>query len=280
MASHLDTGNYYDHLQIMYDIFYSRGTSSLHYGFWEKNTKTIEESIINTNKFVVKCLNLNDKDIILDAGCGIGGTCLFIGKRYNAKIIGITLSKRQLIRARKKANIIGLNNVTFSQQDYTKTDFKDKSFTKIYGIESICYTKNNLDFLIEAYRLLKNNGRLVISDGFLARENLNKKEKQVLKSCLIGWDLPNLSTKEKFFEDLKKAGFKNIKYYDKFKSIRKTRNRIYRLGLFGYLLTLLMYLFRLVPKCIHDNTIMCLNQKRLFSDKNNIATYGVFIAEK
>jgi cyclopropane fatty-acyl-phospholipid synthase-like methyltransferase len=274
------TGSYYDKLQIFYDLVYSKKTAGMHYGFWEEDTKTTEESILNTNKFVVKCLDINDDDIILDAGCGVGGTCVHIGKRHNAEIVGITLSKLQVKKARKKTDRQGLSNISYSQQDYTRTTFQDKSFTKIYGIESVCYTQNKLDFFNEAYRLLKNKGKLVISDGYLARKDLNRKERKVLKKCLIGWGLSTAPTKEDVFNDLRKAGFKNIKYHDKFKSIRKTRNRIYRLGIGIYLFTLLLDTFRLAPKCIHENTLMCLNQKRLFSDKNNIATYGVFVAEK
>ena len=77
----MNTGAYYDNLQKIYDLFYSKRTLGLHYGFWEKNTKTTEESIINTNKFVIKYLDINDNDTILDAGCGIGGTSIFIAKQ-------------------------------------------------------------------------------------------------------------------------------------------------------------------------------------------------------
>ena len=92
--------------------------------------------------------------------------------------------------------------------------------------------------------------------------------------------MPNLSTREKFLEDLKKSGFKNIRYYNKFEAIKKTRDRIYRLALLGYIFSLLTYKLRMIPKCLHDNTVMGINQKKLCSDKNNIATYGVFVAEK
>lgn len=56
---------YYNKNQILYTLFYSKGTDGIHYGFWEENTKTTEESIINTTKFVAKCLEINKNDKIL-----------------------------------------------------------------------------------------------------------------------------------------------------------------------------------------------------------------------
>ena len=121
---------------------------------------------------------------------------------------------------------------------------------------------------------------MVISDGFLINKNLSREEKQILKKCLDGWGLSNLTTKGKFYQDLKNVGFRNIKYYDKFDSIKKTRDRLYRCGILGYLFSLVLFKLKLVPKCVHDNTIMCIYQKKLFSNENNLATYGVFVAEK
>jgi len=273
--------NYYNRVQKLYDIIYSKGTNHLHYGFWNKNTKSIKESLMNPLKFLCKILKINNKDIILDAGCGIGGTSIYIAKNYRAKVIGLTISDVQLNRAEELKFVNNLQSkIKFFKDDYTKTHFKNSSFTKIFGIESICYAHKKLDFIKEAYRLLKKEGKLVVIDAFLLRDNLNKNEEKILKNFLEGWAVPNLSTIKSFKQDLKKVGFKNIRYYDKFKEIKKTRDRIYRLAKIGYLPGLIAYKLGLVPKEMHFNTLAGLSQKKLFSKRINMATYGIFIADK
>lgn len=273
--------DYYNHNQVLYNIFYSNGTDGLHYGFWEKNTKSHAESIINTTKFIAKCLKINKNDKVLDAGCGIGGSSIYLAKNYGAKVVGITLSEVQLKAANEKALKLGLQNqVKFAIQDFTKTNFNDKSFSKIFGLESICYSNKKIDFLKEAYRLLKKGGIITVADGFQVRTNLSDKEKEIYQKWLKGWIVPNLATVESFRNDLKKAGFKNIKYYDKFNEIKKTRDRIFRIGIFGYPFTWLSSNLGFFSKDMHENTKAMLCQKKVFSDSNNIATYGVFVAEK
>ena len=168
-----DIREYYDQNQIMYALFYSKGTNGLHYGFWNKDTKKTSDAILNTNKFVLKCLEINDQDSVLDAGCGVGGTSIFIAENSGAEVSGITLSDTQL----KKAEKLALKSkssklLNFSNQDFTKTNFLDNSFSKIFGIESICHANKKIDFLREAYRILKENGKIVIIDGFLKRQIL------------------------------------------------------------------------------------------------------------
>ena len=68
--------------------------------------------------------------------------------------------------------------------------------------------------------------------------------------------------------------------YDKLKDIKRTRNRIYNIGALAYVFSWILYKLGIFSNYMHKNTIGCINQKKVFADENNIATYGVFVAEK
>ena len=271
------TKEYYDETQILYTLFWSQ--DALQYGFWDKNTRNLSEAILNSNEFILNCLNINSRDFVLEAGCGIGGTSIFIAEKTGAKVTGITISDVQLKKAKEKAHKSKASNLlNFSNQDFTKTNFRKETFSKIFGIESICYAHKKIDFLNEAYRIMKFNGKIAIVDAYRTRRKINKKEREIYNKFLKGWTVPNLSLKDDFFNDLKKAGFKNIIFHDKLESIKKSSKKIRRLGIFSYPLILLLSLLKIIPKSMHGNAIACINQKRLFD--NGMLTYGVFVAEK
>ncbi len=276
-----DIKEYYNQTQILYNLFYSKGTNGLHYGFWYKDTKKPSEAILNTNRFVLKVLQIDKNDSVLDAGCGIGGTSVFIAENTGAMVSGITLSEVQIQQANQLASKSKSSKLLeFSKQDFTKTKFDDNSFSKIFGIESICHAHKKIDFLREAYRILKKGGKIAVVDGFLERQNLSDKENKIYSKWLYGWGVPNLATKESFQNDLKKVGFKKIKYYNMFNEIKKSRDRIYRLAFFAHPLSWIFQKLGIFSKKMHDNTISGICQKKVFSDSDNIATYGVFVAEK
>ena len=83
---------YFDKTFPIYKKYWYRNSESyaLHYGFWEKDTKTFNESLINTNKFLANKLNIKSTDTVLDAGCGVAGSSIWIAKNFQAKVIGIT----------------------------------------------------------------------------------------------------------------------------------------------------------------------------------------------
>ena len=266
---------YYDDTRILYNIFWSK---ALHYGFWNKGTKKISDAVENTNRFVSELLDLQKSDYVLDAGCGVGCSSFFMAENFGVKIKGITLSSKQVEQARKDAKKLHLDDsVSFEVMDFNNTDFKDETFTKIFSIEGACYARNKLDFLRETYRILATGGKIVIVDGFLIKKGLSKKEKEIYNKCLLGWKGNNLSLKDDFLSDLRKSGFKNIRFYDKTDEVMPSSRRI---ALYGHLFspgTFILSKLKLISKNIYEHTIACINQKKAL---HKFTIYGVFYAEK
>src|SRR5690606_21296700 len=102
---------------------------------------------------------------------------IFMAKNFGCKAIGISLVEEQIVKARENAITMQMEALTdFQQMDYNRSSFKDNSFDIIIGIESICYATSKMDFLKEAYRLLKKGGRLVLAENLQAKENLSAQE--------------------------------------------------------------------------------------------------------
>jgi len=267
-----DVAKYYETNQFYYSKFWS--PTALHYGLWYSNTTSLAEAITNTNALVARAVNINVHDRVLDAGCGVGGTSIYLSESTGAEVHGVTLSPRQLgIANSLAAKSPAKDRLNFSIMDYCHTIFGDGMFSKIVAIESVCHTTNKLDFLLEAARLLRPGGQIAVIDFFFARENLTREERNAHEKSMNGWAVSNLATSKEFVGFMERAGFINIQPTDLVEHIWPSVERIYRWGLLAWPINFVKVNLARAPR-----SVACRYQRYLF--RQRIGTYRMFVATK
>lgn len=102
----------------------------MHYGFWDDKTKNRQQAILNENREVVRLGRIKKNMRILDAGCGVGGTAIYIAKHTGAKIWGITIDPNQVRLATFYAKkSLYLQTQTFQRKTFQKQHFQIASLT-------------------------------------------------------------------------------------------------------------------------------------------------------
>lgn len=95
---------------------------------------------------------------VLDIGCGWGGLGLSLAKLADANVTGITLSNEQLLRARNRAQKMGLDKqVRFELRDYRKVQ---ERFNRIVSVGMFEHVGVNhyQEFFDQVYKLLSDDG--------------------------------------------------------------------------------------------------------------------------
>ncbi len=101
---------------------------------------------------------------ILDIGCGIGGSTLYLAEKFQAQATGITLSPVQANRATERAQAAQLSqNVNFQVANALEMPFEDDSFDLVWSLESGEHMPNKIQFLQECYRVLKPGGLFLMA---------------------------------------------------------------------------------------------------------------------
>lgn len=101
-----------------------------------------------------------DSLTVLDAGCGIGAvTKYFAALHPEAEFTCLNISTEQIKEGEKNK----LNNMSFVEGSYDAMPFPDNTFDFIYFYQSIGY-RPLIKTLEEVYRVLKPNGKVLISD--------------------------------------------------------------------------------------------------------------------
>ncbi|MFH1661626.1 MAG: class I SAM-dependent methyltransferase [Candidatus Falkowbacteria bacterium] len=261
---------YYEQCDNSYQHWGSEEIYNIHYGFWDDETHSHIEALNNMNRVLAEKVGIKSGDRILDAGCGVGASSIWLAKHYNVEVVGITLSELQCQKATIFAKKEGLyDRVKFYVQDYTKTSFPDKSFDVVWAVESVCHTINKNKFLNETKRLLKAGGRLILADGFIRKES--KLDKILLNNWIKRWAIPNLADADSFKKYAEKIGFKNTNFEDISKNILRSSREIFKRGSFG------LPTYKLKNKVQIDHVIGCIFQH--LSLKADVWFYGVFYAE-
>ncbi|WP_170110570.1 methyltransferase domain-containing protein [Flavilitoribacter nigricans] len=240
-----DIENYYDHTEVHYRMWWNlEEAAGLHYGIWEPDTRTNTEAILNTNARLMRLGGITAADRVLDAGCGIGGSALFLAEQLGCRVEGITLSRRQVETATRLAAEKELDElVSFSRQNYLDTDFPDAHFDVVWAIESFGSAPAKADFFREMYRILKPGGRILFADTFKPYPYDITTDKDML-TMLNGWAISDILALEELEAMSREQGFPHFRVEDVSAQIKPSVNRIYRAALFGMIGTKAYNLFK------------------------------------
>lgn len=265
---------YYDATLSTYEkMWYSPKSLALHFGYYDKNTKTHAASLVKINEVLSKIANIQATDKVLDAGCGVGGSAIWLAKNYHCKVIGININSAQL----QKAIIYASDNevsdlVSFEKQDYTATSFKDKDFSVVWAQESFSHTQQKQKLINETYRILDDNGRLIMAEYLLVKtENLNKKNQKIYNKWIDGHAMSGLLSKSEYQKILQEAGFKNIEFLDITKNVAPSLRKLYRMS------KTLAQIINIIFKIGFANK---LKKNILWKFKNIEASYNQYLALK
>ncbi len=275
-----DTAKHYDDCYRDYLLAWcNKENLALHYGYWDKNTTSHHQALLNKNQILYDTVGIKPTDKVLDAGCGIGGSSIWMARHHQNKVTGITVSAKQVSYARKHAKRHGVADlVEFEVSDYCQTPFEDESFDIIWGLESVCYAVNKGDFLAEAYRLLRKGGRIVVCDGFMFRNKFNKDEWQAIMTCFNGWAVPNLCSASEFRQSLEQNQFKNIASLDLTAETLPSSAHMYKISKRLQPIQKLSQWLGLRSKAQTANFEVGLAQYKLFHEQ--LVDYHIFTAEK
>lgn len=211
-----DVADYYEKTRWDYRwVWGTRNTQALHYGYYEKGVTNHAAAVANKNRVLADMVNIQSTDKVLDAGCGVGGSAIWLAKNRGCKVVGISLSKGQVKDATDFAEQRNVaQKATFQKADFTQTPFESASFDVVWAIESVCHAEEKSTFFKEAYRLLRPGGRLVINDFFRTDRPFSNAQEELLQSWLHGWAMPDIDTPGEHSAHAKQAGFKNVEYTD------------------------------------------------------------------
>ena len=272
--------HYYDSSEIDYKLIWDlRESLALHFGYWDDKVKNFRQALERENEILAERAHMKSSDVVLDAGCGVGGSSIFLAKKFNCRVIGITLSQKQADMATKNDQKSGVeNNTEFVVMDFENMTFPDGTFDVVWGVESICHAHSKRKFIEDSYRILKQHGRLIIADGFATRDIFTDGEKNIMQKWLSGWGVNFLETKENFETFSLKIGFQKTQFKDVTENVMPSSKRLYSYSFSTMFVGKIAEFLKLRTKTQTGNIVSA--QYQHIALLRGLWRYGIFYAEK
>ena len=148
-------------------------------------------------------------EVCVDLGSGRGTDVLRMAESVGSTgfVYGIDISDGMLDKARRNAEKFGVTNVSFVRSELEKLELPDKVADLVISNCTLNHAANKQSVWNEIYRILKKDGRFVISDIYatsaIADEYRN--DPVAVAECWAG-----SVTRSEYMQQLEKAGFASV----------------------------------------------------------------------
>ena len=116
--------------------------------------------------------NIKECETIVDLGSGVGFDCFLASKKVGSKgyVIGVDMTPEMIIKAREVSKKYNYDNVDFRLGEIENLPVADNIVDVVISNCVINLSPNKQRVYNEIYRILKNGGRIAISDIVLMKE--------------------------------------------------------------------------------------------------------------
>lgn len=169
-------------------------TSTIHRRLWAPGVRDAREAAEHVHHVLAERIGDGAREV-LDLGCGVGATCLWLAERLGVTTTGITVSPVQHALAEGSARRRGLDaQCRFLLGDFMRLHavVAEGSFDAAYAIESFLHAPEAAGFFAEASRALRPGGRLFVCDDFLTKAA--PQEARAIARFKRGWHVSTLLT--------------------------------------------------------------------------------------
>lgn len=158
----------------------------------------------------VALASLEKGQTVLDLGSGGGFDCFLAANRVgkSGKVIGVDMTAEMIDNARENARKGKYENVEFRLGEIENLPVADGKVDVVISNCVINLSPNKKRVFEEAFRVLKPNGRLMVSDIVLLKKlpEIIRKNVQAYIGCLSGAEM-----KDRYLQMIKEAGFQEVK---------------------------------------------------------------------
>ena len=227
---HENLRDYYEDTWFDYRFLWlDKHTRALHFGYEQPGERKHDASLLALNHVMAEHVRLRRGEQVLDAGCGVGGTSLWLAEEYDAEVVGINLVEDHIERARRYGRERHLGGqVRFEVADYTATPFDDASFDVAWAQESACHAPDKKALTSEMARVLRPGGRIVMAEYVVAANRSPDPDDDAIADWEVGWEM-TLATRAEWHDALSSAGFVDIEFDDITPRMRRSLQRLDRM---------------------------------------------------
>jgi cyclopropane fatty-acyl-phospholipid synthase-like methyltransferase len=131
---------------------------------------------------------------VADFCAGLGGTVRYLAHRYGANVTGIELTPGRVAGAQELTKRVGLQETArVLEGNVLEVPLADASIDAVVSQEAFCHVPDLKKALEEAFRVLKKEGRLALTD-WIANESLTADDTRLMWEGMAIQPLRSIST--------------------------------------------------------------------------------------
>jgi cyclopropane fatty-acyl-phospholipid synthase-like methyltransferase len=215
-------------------------TYSIHRAVWGPGVKTRRHAFQYVNQLLLEQAETAGADVILDLGCGVGGSIRYLADRISSRLYGVTISAVQAGIGKKVLKDAGINDRCsvfhgdfLEREFYRNAGIYNNSVNLAYAVESFNHCSEPEKFFNRMESVITRGGALAVCDDFLKSEMgvLGKRERRLVENYRKGWHIHTLITLKDMDSLAERNGFRRASKLDlsPFLELDRQRDRLIRI---------------------------------------------------